>query len=226
MVTCLLHASCGAEYIHGRPFHTRNIKWAWGDICTYPRRTNSCPPLLPASFLRNPRSRLDSRPCSPAPVSILHFFQTTNSSYQTAWHCLTFVTEQCLFHIFISAVKGITLEHGSKLGVAQMAIAVPVHPVDTEGRCGHQECRMSPTVSGPIYLYIYIYHSISIYTILYLSSFLDLITCPTMPKEHVKDRGAWGISKHSWHQLHGSDPATTSALSAAKEARWRDWLRA
>jgi hypothetical protein len=47
------------------------------------------------------------------------------------------------------------------------------------------------------YLSIYIYHSISIYTILYLSSFLDLITCPTMPKEHVKDRGAWGISKHS-----------------------------
>ena len=85
-----------------------------------------------------------------------------------------------------------------------MAIAVPVHPVDTEGRCGHQECRMSPTVSGPIYIYIiydiiciYIYHSISIYTVLYLSSFLDLITCPTMPKEHVKDRGAWGISKHS-----------------------------
>ena len=94
------------------------------------------------------------------------FFQTTNSSYQTAWHCWTIVTEQCLFHIFISAVKGITLEHCSKLGVAQMAIAVPVHPVDTEGRCGHQECRMSPAVSGPICIYIpfhiYLYRPIPI----------------------------------------------------------------
>ena len=44
-----------------------------------------------------------------------------------------------------------------------MAIAVPVHPVDTEGRCGHQECRMSPAVSGPIYIYIYIPFHIYLY---------------------------------------------------------------